>query len=114
MRITVITIMVIVIIVTIGVPGMILSLQDIGLGIKTHSFWRERMKKETLGKKRECQKTERPGNAEARKKHMQGGNHWTASPLMLTSVPKQKGVVNSQSTENKKSSDQLKLFLINL
>lgn len=73
MRIIVITIMVIVIIATTSVPGMILSLGYMGLGIKTHGcferqndFWRERMKKETIGKKRESQKTERPREVEAR------------------------------------------------
>jgi len=74
MRIIVITIMVIVIIITISVPGMILSLWDmsaIGLWNKAHccfgrenGFWIERMKKETVRKKRESQKTERPGEAE--------------------------------------------------
>lgn len=39
---------------------------------------------------------------------MQGGNRWTGSLFMLISVLKQKDVVNSQSTESKKSFDQLK------
>lgn len=71
------------------------------------------MKKETVGKKRESLKTERAGEAEAmegegRKKHTQGGNCWTGSPFMLISALKQKDAVNSQSRENKKSSDHLK------
>lgn len=71
------------------------------------------MKKEAEGKKRESQKTERPGEAEARegderRKHIQGENQWTGGLFMLISVLKQKDIVNSRSTACKKSSDQLK------
>lgn len=53
------------------------------------------------------------GEAEAReedgrRKHMWGQNRWTENLFMTISVLKQKAAVNSQSTENKKSSDQLK------